>query len=159
MQMHLTFGTQAFVASIALGVLVVVAPVGSPQTPTLLNSGSEIISPGIHDAEDLIFEREKLRRTTVTVKAGISCQSGTRCIMNLPAPLDAMIGVGLSALRPGDQKRIILAFANRDCFLKITGFFDGVQLEAHKVNFEAGSNCAQSPPATLTGEDHAKSNS
>ena len=103
-----------------------------------------MVSPGVHDAEDLVFEREKLRRTIVTVKGGLSCLSETRCIINLPAPLDDMIGIGLSSLGPSDQKRIILAFANRDCFLKLTGFFDGVQLEAHKVDFEAGGNCAHS---------------
>ena len=144
MEAYLTLNAQAFFAAIALGALVLAAPVESSPPSLIPGSGPQVISTGVYDAEDLVFEREQLSRTIVTVNSQISCQSATRCIMNLPYPLDDMVGLVLSALGPTDRERIVLKFANRDCLLKITGFYDGVQLEAHKVDPAAGRNCVHS---------------
>jgi hypothetical protein len=141
MEINLGLEARAVLASIAFGALVMLASIGSAPTPVLRNSQPEMISPGVHDAEDLVLAREQLSRTVVTVKSKISCQSETRCIMGLPAPIVEMVGVRLSALGTNDQKHFLQAIANRNCFITITGFFDGVQVDARKVDFETAGNC------------------
>jgi hypothetical protein len=141
---HLTLKTQAFLTAIVLSALISVAPVKSSTPSVLPGSGPAVISAGVYAVEDLVFGHEKLSRTIVTVNSEISCQSATRCIMNLPYPLDDMVGLILSALEPTERERIVLKFANRHCLLSITGFYDGVQLEAHNVELATGTRCAHS---------------
>jgi hypothetical protein len=130
-------------ALIAIGFSAALASGGSAPTEVFRQTGPDMISPGEHHAEDLVFDRERLRHTIVTVQTTISCFSKSRCVMNLPAPLDDLIGVELSELDPPDQQRVVLSFAGRNCQFKMTGFFDGVELNVRKLGSETVGDCGQ----------------
>jgi hypothetical protein len=125
-------GTGIFFAAVILGLVVLLNQVTSVPMSIHYDPPIPAISPGVHDAEDLVFERTALRDTIVTVTARISCLSETVCVLNLRSPLDNMVGIGLSALSPPDRKRIVLA--GPTATFKITGFFDGVQLDVEQIH-------------------------
>lgn len=150
MRTHLCQEAQILFATILVGAVALLAPGESAPFAKSRDAAPEVISPGEYSAVDLVFRHDRLRRTVVTVNSKISCLSENRCVMDLPAPMDEMIGVGLSGLGPADQERVILSFAGRDCFFEITGFFDGVQLDARKVGPSTSGDCARSSLYPIT---------
>lgn len=98
-----------------------------------------------HDAADLVFKVDQLRRTIISVNGVVSCQSIRSCVLELPAPMDDMISVGLQNLATEVQRRIVLSQPKDACPAWLTGFFDGVHLELAAVEFSPDPECNGGP--------------
>jgi hypothetical protein len=99
-----------------------------------------------YDAADLVFDVNRLRRTTISVTGSISCQTAHKCILALPAPLDDMVSVGLENLPSEVRRRIILGGQKDACPERLTGFFDGVHLEVSAVEIKSYPECIKTFP-------------
>jgi hypothetical protein len=97
--------------------------------------------PREYDTAGLILETNRLRRTYISVKGFVTCFATYKCVLLPPWPMQDWIGIGLDGLSSDLQKNIIFATPNEACPERLTGFFDGVQLEVSSVEFSSGSGC------------------